>query len=246
MDAPRRFASPPSDGAGSGGAWGPSFYYLAIALGIVAGGIAFWLMPFPSSSGQDSVAASPAVPSSAAQAVPGPPAVADNRSAPATPVRMAAAKLSAAPAAPEGETAVAQPVPTQEEGSDPTTDISVFLNPGEAPTMAEVIERLHQAGVYSGLGAFSPPGTRPPLIGLAVPEDFVLPEGYVRHHQATDDGQRIEPILRFSPDYEVVDAAGKPIAIGEDRVVPPELAPPGLPIRHIVIPAPAEPGRPGR
>ncbi len=66
MDAPRRFASPPSDGAGSGGAWGPSLYYLAIALGIVAGGIAFWLMPFPSSGGRDSVAASPAVPSSAA------------------------------------------------------------------------------------------------------------------------------------------------------------------------------------
>ena len=145
-----------------------------------------------------------------------------------------------------GETAVAQPVPTQEEGSDPTTDISDFVNPGEAPTMAEVIERLHQAGVHSGLGAFSPPGTRPPLIGLAVPEDFVLPEGYVRHHQATDDGQRIEPILMFSPDYEVVDAAGKPIAIPEDRVVPPELAPPGLPIRRIVIPAPVEPGRPGR
>ena len=74
----------------------------------------------------------------------------------------------------------------------------------------------------------------------------MLPEGYVRHHQATDDGQRIEPILRFSPDYEFVDAAGQPIAIREDRVVPPELAPPGLPIRHIVIPAPAEPGRPGR
>ena len=68
--------------------------------------------------------------------------------------------------------------------------------------MAEVIDRLHQAGVYGGLGAFSPPGTRPPLVGLAVPEDFVLPEGYVRHYQATDDGQRIEPILMFSPDHQ--------------------------------------------
>ena len=111
--------------------------------------------------------------------------------------------------------------------------------------MAEVIDRLHQAGVTSGLGAFSPPGTRPPLVGLAVPEDFVLPEGYVRHYQATDDGQRIEPILMFSPDHPFVDAADRPIAIPKDRVVPPELAPPGLPIRRIVIPAPTEPGRPG-
>lgn len=112
--------------------------------------------------------------------------------------------------------------------------------------MTEVIDRLHQAGVYSGLGAFSPPGTRPPLLGLAVPEDFVLPEGYVRHYQATDDGQRIEPILMFAPDYQLFDAARRPIAIPKDRVVPPELAPPGLPIRRNVIPAPTEPGRPGR
>jgi len=109
--------------------------------------------------------------------------------------------------------------------------------------MGEVIDRLHQAGVNSGLGAFSPPGTRPPLVGIAVPEDFPLPEGYVRHYQATDDGQRLEPILMFSPDHRFVDAVNQPIAIPSDRVVPPELAPPGLPIRRIVIPAPAQPGR---
>ncbi|WP_280155531.1 hypothetical protein [Piscinibacter sp. XHJ-5] len=127
-----------------------------------------------------------------------------------------------------------------------TPDISDYVNKGERPTMSEVIDRLHQAGVHSGLGAFSPPGTRPPLVGLAVPEDFALPEGYVRHYQATDDGERIEPILMFSPDHQFLDAAGQPIAIPADRVVPPGLAPPGLPIRRIVIPAPAESGRPGR
>ena len=97
--------------------------------------------------------------------------------------------------------------------------------------MPEVIERLQRAGVYTGLGAFSPPGTRPPLMGLAVPEDFVLPPGMVRHHQATDDGQRIEAILMFAPNVQF---AGMPL----NRVVPPELAPPGLPIRRIVVPAP--------
>jgi len=122
-------------------------------------------------------------------------------------------------------------------GTDQTPDITDYVNDGEKPTMKDVIDRLHAAGVHSGLGAFNPPGTKPPLVGLAVPEDFVLPPGYVRHYQATDDGQRIEPILMFSPDVRW------PFAIPADRVVPPELAPPGLPIRRIEIPAPTEPGK---
>ncbi|HJV63618.1 MAG TPA: hypothetical protein VJ743_21900, partial [Albitalea sp.] len=109
----------------------------------------------------------------------------------------------------------------RDPNGDLTPDIADYINEGEKPSMAEVIDRLHQAGVYTGLGAFSPPGTRPPLVGLAVPEGFVLPEGYVRHYQATDDGQRIEPILMFSPDHVFLDAAGRPIAIPKDRVVPP-------------------------
>ncbi len=118
-------------------------------------------------------------------------------------------------------------------------DLSEFHVPGEpVPTMKEVIARLNEAGIHSGLGAFSPPGTSPPLVGLAVPEDFALPEGYVRHSQATDDGQPIEAILMFSPDFEFFDAAGQPIAIPPNHVVPPELAPPGLPIRRISIPRP--------
>jgi hypothetical protein len=116
-------------------------------------------------------------------------------------------------------------------------DLASVVVPGTpAPTMGEVIEGLHRAGIRTGLGAFNPPGTSPPLVGLAVPEDYVLPEGYVRHHQATDDGQAIEPILMYSPDYEFLDAAGRPIAIPADRVVPPGQAPPGLPIRLVRIP----------
>jgi len=129
-------------------------------------------------------------------------------------------------------------------GNDPMGDLSDYVPPGEAPTMAEVIDRLHAAGVRTGLGAFQPPGTSPPLIGLAVPEDFPLPEGYVRHYQATDDGQRIEPILMFSPDFQFFDAAGNPVPIPADRVVPPEMAPPGLPIRRIEVPRPRDGGRP--
>lgn len=140
----------------------------------------------------------------------------------------------------------AAPAPTNEEelkaDGDTTPDLSNFIPPGEAPTAGEVIEELHKAGIYSGIGAFSPPGTSPPLVGLAVPDDFELPEGYVRHFQVTDDGQRIDPILMFSPDYEFFDEHGQPIEIPQDRVVPPELAPPGLPIREIEIPPERETG----
>jgi hypothetical protein len=59
------------------------------------------------------------------------------------------------------------------------------------------------------------------------------PEGYVRHYQTTDDGRRLPPILMFHPDYEGVDAAGNPIALPEDRIVPPEMAPPGMPIERL-------------
>lgn len=126
-----------------------------------------------------------------------------------------------------------------------SNDLARYVTPGQpAPTMGEVIARLHDAGVHEGLGAFNPPGTSPPLVGLAVPEDFPLPPGYVRHHQTTDDGQRIEAMLMFSPDYEFFDSNGQPLAIPDNRVVPPELAPPGLPIRTIVIPPPLDPRSP--
>ena len=107
--------------------------------------------------------------------------------------------------------------------------------------MQEVITRLQHNNVQSGLAAFSPPGTRPPKIGLAVPEDLVLPPGYVRHHQATDDGQRIEAILKFAPDHQIVDANQQPIEMPKDRVVPTHLAPPGFPLRTITIPPPRAP-----
>ena len=67
-----------------------------------------------------------------------------------------------------------------------------------------------------------------------------LPAGYVRHHQATDDGQRIEPILMFAPDTPTLVINGRTITVPADRVVTPELAPPGLPIRRIVVPAPVD------
>ena len=187
-----------------------------LALVLATAGIgALLLLWMPSRPGPTPVAAATpaAVPAPAPAAVPG-----------VAPVRQAPAQVRA----PEGD-------------ADPTRDLSSYVARGENPSMAEVIERLHQHNVYSGLGAFSPPGTSPPLVGLAVAEEFDLPKGYVRHHQATDDGQRIEAILMFAPGFQLFDADRRPIAMPENRVVPPELAPPGLPIRRIVIPAPIAP-----
>lgn len=159
----------------------------------------------------------------------------------------------AAPSSTEAQADAKAPVPApqiprlRDPNGDQSPDISDFVNQGEAPTMAEVIGRLQAAGVRSGLGAFNPPGTRPPLIGIAVGEDFNLPAGYVRHHQFTDDGQPIEPILMFSPEHPLVAALGGAGARPQDLVVPPALAPAGLTIRHIVVPptvdAGTEPGK---
>ncbi len=96
---------------------------------------------------------------------------------------------------------------------------------------------------HSGIRAFPPMGTKPVKRGIVVPDDFVLPQGYVRHFQSTDDGQRLPAILMFSPDFVWEDAQGRPVALPEDRVVPPELAPPGLPIEMLEPPAPPDPDR---
>jgi len=212
---------------GAGRAWRPSRGGLVIALLLAVAGSAMlfvlWMSFWSRSDFAGEAVAPLAVPARGAVAV---------KPAPAPGMPPGAAHTPQA-RAPEGD-------------ADPTRDLKSYVARGENPSMSEVIERLHQRGVYSGLGAFSPPGTSPPLVGLAVPEDFVLPKGYVRHHQATDDGQRIEAILMFAPDYQLFDAADQPIAMPKNRVVPPELAPPGLPIRPIVIPAPVEPARAGR
>jgi hypothetical protein len=126
------------------------------------------------------------------------------------------------------------------DGEDPSRTLADYVLPGEAPRMAEVIRALHARGIHTGLGAFPPPGTRPPLRGLVVPDDFALPPGYVRHHQATDDGQTIAPILMFSPDIDSIDVRGVRVPIPPDRVVPPELAPPGMPLQFVRIPPPRD------
>jgi uncharacterized cupredoxin-like copper-binding protein len=197
--------------------------YKLLALAVVAGSIAFCISQFKISSANS--------------------AVANQQS-------MHEANASSAIAAQEtnGGTVSAEPLSTAEriraarllEVQNDRNDLSHYVAAGQAPSMKEVITRLHEAGIYTGLGAFNPPGTNPPMVGLAVPENYELPEGYVRHYQATDDGQPIEAILMYSPDYDFYDGAGQRIDLPANRVVPTHLAPPGLPIRMITIPAPLQ------
>ena len=88
----------------------------------------------------------------------------------------------------------------------------------------------------TGIAVFNPMGTKPIKIGLVVPDDFPLPEGYVRHYQTMDDGTQLPAVLMFHPDAHPKDAAGNPIELPPDRLVPEELAPPGLPIRYLEVP----------
>lgn len=135
--------------------------------------------------------------------------------------------------------AAATAMPEAELPSHDPNDLATYLKPGDPlPTTGELIQALNDAGIHEGIAAFNPPGTSPPMAGLRVPEDFLLPPGYVRHHQVTDQGEPIDPILMFAPDFEFFDEHGNPVAIPENRVVPPELAPPGLPLETITIPDP--------
>lgn len=111
--------------------------------------------------------------------------------------------------------------------------------PDGKPTIdaGPVIELLNKAGVHDGIAVFPPPGTDPPKIGVVVPEGAELPEGYIRYFQSTDDGEPLPPILLFHPDYDFFDEQGRPIAIPPDRVVPPDLVPPGLPQTLLALPS---------
>lgn len=87
-----------------------------------------------------------------------------------------------------------------------------------------------------GIELFPPPGTNPPKSGILVPDDFELPPGYIRHFQVTDDGQQLPAILMFHPDFQLVDAEGQPLPMPDDRIVPAEMAPPGLEIHMLDVP----------
>lgn len=151
-----------------------------------------------------------------------PPSTPAAQPAPAAPVRVATR-----PSAPPAARPAVVPAPVEEPEPE---DFASAL--GEEPM-----------GEKTGLALFVP-GTKPIKKGIVVPEGIELPPGYMRHYQTTDDGQMLEPILMFHPDYQPLDDNGQPVPLPENRVVPAEMAPPGMPIQMLDVPEQApEPNR---
>ncbi|HEU4534618.1 MAG TPA: hypothetical protein VFS00_10895 [Polyangiaceae bacterium] len=131
----------------------------------------------------------------------------------------------ARPAAPRPRAALAQAEPAAPDVEPDEAEVE----PPPEPTARR------RDGIY----AFPPPGTKRIKEGLVVPDGFPLPPGYMRHYQTTDKGEMLQAILVFHPDFQPVDASGNPVTVPENRVVPPELAPPGLALETLVVPADA-------
>ncbi|HEX5745723.1 MAG TPA: hypothetical protein VFZ09_05735 [Archangium sp.] len=148
--------------------------------------------------------------------VPSPPETEPVRLAQGAPAPSPTPSRPAPKAAPRPQSVPAQP-------SEPT--------PQEEP----VPQDAAPAGPAEGINLYRP-GTSPLKQGIIVPENFELPPGYVRHYQTTDNGEGIKPILMFHPDYKPVDSKGVPVELPSNRVVPPELAPPGMPIEILELP----------
>ena len=153
------------------------------------------------------------------------------RYAPIDPPEMAVPEPAAPPAPRVHVPAALHPAPPRAAPKEVPVPAAVVPAPAPAPTAAEG---------RSGLAVFPALGTKPIKRGLIVPEGFELPPGYVRHYQTADDGVRLPAILMFHPDVAPKDAAGQPIPVTPDRIVPREHAPPGLPLEYLVPPGTGE------
>lgn len=203
-----------------------SVWLLTLAMALV--GIALFVIVRPALLPNRPPATTPPAPAVAAALVHHPPPMAPTRLRP--PVRPQVKAAAGAPPALPVQAGDAQPQrlqPAQTPQPQPDYDA--------APPAADAGQD-QAAAEAAGIAAFPPPGSKPILRGIVVPDDFELPPGYVRHYQTTDDGHQLLPILMFHPDYHPVDANGAPIALPADRVVPPGMAPPGMPVQQLDVP----------
>ncbi len=152
-------------------------------------------------------------------------AAADDARAPAAPARPPTA-VTAAPSRVVPRRIVGAPV--EDPGGLGASPVPHPQKPRRELDAADAIVALREEGVHEGIAAFGIPGSHPPKSGILVPEDFELPEGYVRHYQSTDDGEQLPAILMFHPDYEFLNERGEVVKLPDDLVVPPAMAPPGL------------------
>jgi len=153
----------------------------------------------------------------------------DDAALPAAPIDPSPERVAAPEAGRQSGHVRRRRAPAREEGR----------SSGAAELQArDVIPALVASGAKTGIAVFPLPGTDPLKPGIIVPEDFDLPEGFVRHYQTDDNGKRLPPILIVHPDYDLVNERGEIVPLPDGRMVPPELAPAGMPIRMLEIPKP--------
>jgi hypothetical protein len=137
--------------------------------------------------------------------------------------------------APPPSTAPRPAQPTVRPEVQPVVQQTSATSPQPEPQQPPMTQDAEDTGPAEGIKLYRP-GTKPLKQGIIVPDDFEVPQGYMRHYQTTDDGQMQKPILMFHPDYKPVDSNGQPVELPANRVVPPELAPPGMPIDILELP----------
>jgi hypothetical protein len=94
---------------------------------------------------------------------------------------------------------------------------------------------IEEETVPEGIGLYAKM-VKPFRIGVVVPDDYVLPEGYVRHYQVNEDGTPLKPILMYHPDFHPKDKDGSPIPIPDDLIVPGDQLPKGLDAVMLEVP----------
>ncbi len=175
-----------------------------------------------------------------------PDAVASGSAAePSGPARVPAGRAVKGPAPPVVSPAALLAAADRVSGPDTHERVRELKKDKDAPPgILDMLQNVEIGEPGTGMEAFPPPGTKPLKRGIVVPDDYVLPPGYVRHYQTTDDGKQLPPVLMFHPDYQPVDKDGKPIPLPADRVVPPEMAPAGMPVKTLDLPAPRGAAKP--
>ncbi|ATB44578.1 hypothetical protein [Corallococcus macrosporus] len=155
------------------------------------------------------------------------------------PPPLAEVPLPVPPPTPEARPRAPRPRPVATPAPPPVAE------PAPELTTDTEVQEPDMESQATGLQLFRP-GTKPIKRGLVVPDDFELPPGYVRHFQYTDSGELVAAVLTFHPDHQPTDANGQPVPMPPDRLVPEELAPPGMPIQRLELPEGAELAAPSR
>ncbi len=125
--------------------------------------------------------------------------------------------------------------PRQQERRSPASPGPAQPSSNTPPTPPTPSENAVALPPLTGIELYDN-SAKPFRIGVVVPDDFVLPEGYVRHYQMNEDGTPLKPILMYHPDFHPKDSSGAPLPIPGDLIVPGDQLPKGLAAVMLEVP----------